>query len=93
MSGNTFAVVFSGKIAAGASADRVKANVAKLFKVEVAKVERLFTGARVAIKKGLDEATAKKYQMALAKAGAICDVVKVAAPAAKPGPSAAAATA
>lgn len=83
MSGNTFAVVFSGKIAEGASVEQVKGNVARLFKVEVAKVERLFSGARVAIKKGLDEATAKKYQMALARTGALCEVVKVAAPAAK----------
>jgi len=81
MNGKTFAVVFSGKIAEGASVEQVKGNVAKLFKVEVAKVERLFSGARVAIKKGLDETSAKKYQMALAKAGALCEVVKVAAPA------------
>ena len=79
MNGNTFAVVFSGRIANGASVEQVKGNVAKLFKVEVAKVERLFSGARVAIKKGLDEATAKKYQMALARAGAICEVINVAA--------------
>lgn len=79
VSDNTFEVVFSGRIAEGASVDQVKGNVAKLFKVEVAKVERLFSGARVAIKKGIDEATAKKYQMALAKAGALCEVVNAAA--------------
>ena len=78
MGDNTFEVVFSGKIVEGASVDQVKGNVAKLFKVEVAKVERLFSGARVAIKKGLDETTAKKYQMALAKAGALCEVVNTA---------------
>ncbi len=88
MSGNTFAVVFAGKIAEGASVEQVKGNVAKLFKVEVAKVERLFSGAKVALKKGLDETTAKKYQMALAKAGALCEVVKVAAPAQKSSPAA-----
>ncbi len=84
MNGNTFAVVFSGRVANGASVEQVKSNVAKLFKVEVAKVERLFSGARVAIKKGLDEATAKKYQMALAKAGALCEVINVAAAKAPP---------
>lgn len=87
MSGNTFAVVFAGRIAEGASVEQVKGNVAKLFKVEVAKVERLFSGAKVALKKGLDEATAKKYQMALAKAGALCEVVKVAATAQKSSPA------
>lgn len=75
MSDKTFAVVFSGKIVEGASVDRVKQNVARMFKVEVAKIERLFTGARVAIKKGIDETTAKKYQLALRKAGALCAVV------------------
>jgi len=79
MSDKTFAVVFSGKVVEGVSVDRVKGNVAKLFKVEVAKIDRLFSGARVVIKKGLDEATAKKYRMALAKAGALCDVVNAAA--------------
>lgn len=75
MSDKTFAVVFNGKIVEGASVDRVKQNVARMFKVEVAKIERLFTGARVAIKKGIDETTAKKYQLALRKAGALCAVV------------------
>jgi len=84
MSGKTFAVVFSGKLVEGASVERVKGNVAKLFKVEVAKIERLFSGARVVIKKGLDEATAKKYQIALAKAGALCGVVNAAAATAQP---------
>lgn len=79
MSGKTFAVVFSGKVVEGASVERVKGNLAKLFKVDVAKVERLFSGARVVLKKELDETTAKKYQMALAKAGAICVVLNAAA--------------
>ena len=82
MSQNTFEVVFSGKLVEGAALEQVKAKVAAMFKVEVAKVERLFSGATVSIKKGIDEATAKKYQMALHKAGAICQVVNRAAAAA-----------
>ncbi len=81
MSQNTFEVVFSGKLVEGAAPEKVKAHVAALFKVEVGKVERLFSGATVSIKKGVDEQTAKKYQMALYKAGAICQVVNRAAPA------------
>lgn len=97
MSGNTFGVIFSGKIVEGASVDQVKQNVAKLFKVEVAKIERLFIGKPVVIKKGLNEEAAKKYQLALRKAGAICAVADAAkskgsatkqqAPAAKPAAS------
>jgi len=78
MSGNTFGVIFSGKIVEGASADQVKQNVAKLFKVEVANIERLFTGKPVVLKKGLNEETARKYQQALRKAGAICAVADAA---------------
>lgn len=82
MSDKTFEVVFNGKLVEGAAPEKVKANVAALFKVEVAKVERLFSGATVSIKKGVDEATAKKYQMALHRAGAITGVVNRAAAAA-----------
>ncbi len=79
MSQNSFAVVFNGKLVEGAEIDQVKRNVAALFKVDVAKVERLFSGATVAIKKGVDEQTATKYRAALHKAGAICRVVDTAA--------------
>lgn len=88
MSQKTFEVVFSGKLVEGAVLEQVKANVAAMFKVEVAKVERLFSGATVSIKKGLDEATAKKYLMALSRAGAVCQVVNRAAVAEKPASSA-----
>ena len=88
MSDKTFEVVFNGKLVEGADPAKVKANVAALFKVDVAKVEGLFSGATVSIKKGVDEATAKKYQVALHKAGAITGVVnraaRTAAPAAAP---------
>ncbi len=84
MSQKTFDVVFSGKLVEGAALEKVKANVAALFKVEVAKVGRLFSGGAVPIKKGVDAATAKKYQMALLKAGAICKVVDRSAATARP---------
>lgn len=74
MSDARYDVVFSGKLVEGAAEDQVKANVAKLFKVEVAKIERLFTGSPVMIKKGVDEQTARKYLVAMKKAGAICEV-------------------
>lgn len=85
MSGNLFAVVFSGQLVEGATAARVKANFARLFKVELAKVEPMFGGKPVAIKKGLDEATARKYQQVLRQAGAVCRVVGMAAPAQRTG--------
>jgi hypothetical protein len=92
MNDNTFTVVFNGQLVEGADAKQVMANLAQLFKVELAKVEPMFSGATVTIKKGVDEATARKYQQALLQAGAICQVVS-ASPAAPDAPAAAAAPA
>jgi len=83
VSDNRFAVVFSGVIVPGSDREQVKLNLAKLFKVEPARVEPMFSGKRVVIKAQLDQATAQKYQTALKSAGAVCEVVDTAA-AAKP---------
>lgn len=50
-------------------------NLARLFKQPVERLEKLFSGERVVIKRGLDEATAQKYRDALRQAGAICALV------------------
>jgi hypothetical protein len=84
MSENTFAVVFTGQLVEGAAAEQVKANFARLFKVEMEKVAPMFTGKPVTIKRGVDAATARKYQQALQQAGAVCNVVDQAAPAPVP---------
>lgn len=83
MSDKTYAIAFDGTLVEGASVDQVKANVAKLFKAPLAKIEPLFCGKRIAIKRGLDKATALKYQMALRKCGAVTQVVDTAAAAKK----------
>jgi len=70
-----FVIAYKGQLAEGKTLELVKQGVAQLFKVDVTKVEHLFSGQWVSIKKGVDEATAKKYQGALAKMGAICRVV------------------
>lgn len=70
-----YVVAFNGQLAEGKSLDVVKQGVAQLFKVDVTKVEHLFMGQWAPIKKGVDQATAEKYQRALAKMGAICRVV------------------
>lgn len=86
MSEKKFDVLFTGKLVEGAVVDRVKANVAMLFKTDVAKVERLFIGMPVMIKKGVDEETALKYMMAMKKAGAICEAKEQSVVAAAPPP-------
>ncbi len=92
MSEKKYDVLFTGKLVDGAVEDQVKANVAKLFKTDVAKIQRLFIGMPVMIKKGVDEETALKYMMALKKAGAICEAKEQAASAESAAPPPAAAS-
>lgn len=74
MSEELYEVAFYGEIVEGAELDQVKAKVAAMFKADAAKLAQLFSGKRVVIKKNIDLATANKYQAALQKAGAKCEV-------------------
>ena len=94
MSDELFEVAFSGQISDGAESAEVKAKVAKMFNADDAKLAQLFSGRRVVIKKNIDQATAAKYQTALNRAGAECEICLMAGtPAAKAAPVAAAAPA
>ncbi len=84
MSGTKYDVLFTGKLVEGHKEEQVKANVAKLFKTDVAKVERLFVGMSVVIKKDVNKDTALKYMMAMQKAGAICETKEHSAASAVP---------
>lgn len=74
MSNDLYEVAFSGGIADGADPVQVRANIGKMFKADDAKLNQLFSGSRVVIKKNIDQQTAMKYQAAMNKAGAICEV-------------------
>jgi hypothetical protein len=74
MSDQLFEVAFSGQISADASADEVRARLAKMFNADEAKLAQLFSGKRVIIKKNIDQATAEKYRTALNRAGAECEI-------------------
>jgi len=78
MSDQLFEVAFSGQVSAGASLGEVKARVAKMFNADDAKLAQLFSGKRIVIKKNIDRATASKYQTALNRAGAECEVAAMA---------------
>ena len=67
-------IVFSGSLLAGRDPAQVRAELARLFKTDVAGIERLFCGQTVIIKKGIDRQTADKYRAVLEKAGALCEV-------------------
>ena len=73
MSDPLYDVYLSGA-APGADPEQVKANVAQLFKTDVARIEHLFSRTRAIIKSGVDQATAAKYQAALTRAGAQCEI-------------------
>ena len=74
MSDQQFDVFFRGDIVAGQAIVDVKERLGGLFKLEAAQVEQLFSGRPTAIRRNLDEASAKKYQQALLKIGAIAEL-------------------
>lgn len=75
MSEQKFQVVVNGTLTKGAQLDQTKQNIAKLFKTSLDKVEPMFSGKTLAVKKGLDEATAQKYKAAIVKSGLAAGVV------------------
>ena len=79
MAEQLFAIVFRGRLQAGAEPAEVRANFAKLFNIDAARVEQMFSGQAVIIKKGLDLLAADKYKAALAKAGAVVEAIELAA--------------
>ncbi len=79
MAETRFAIVFQGQIAAGADPATVRKNLAKLFNADAERIEKMFSGQKVVIKKGLDSVAAGKYKVALGKAGALVDAVAMAA--------------
>ena len=76
MSDAVFDVVFSGELVRGSDPATVKANLARLFKMDAARVEKLFSGQAVVLKKNADQATAMKFRAVLKQAGAVCQLNK-----------------
>ncbi|MBF1801474.1 hypothetical protein [Alloalcanivorax profundimaris] len=89
---NRFQVVLTGDLLGGADPERVTANLARLFKMPEAKARQLLGGGPRVVKKDADEATARKFQVALRQAGAHCELKPVNPPAAAPEPAARPAT-
>ena len=71
MSEPTYHIVFRGDIQMGQTLPQVKQNLASLFGLDIAKVEALFTGKPVVLKRNLNETSAAKFKAALARAGAV----------------------
>ncbi|GAI86591.1 unnamed protein product, partial [marine sediment metagenome] len=71
----SYSVIFRGEIAEGQDIEKVKKNLAELFKVKSEKIERLFSDKPAIIKKNVDHTTAMKYKSTLEKVGALCSIV------------------
>ena len=78
MAEKQFDLVFKGEIQPGHDPDKVKKKLASMLKLDSGRIEAFFTGDPMTIKKGLDKATAAKYQGAIGRTGAVCEIVDVA---------------
>jgi hypothetical protein len=70
VSNDLFDIVFRGDILPGHQLVEVKQRLAQLFKADEARINALFAGGAVPLKRNLDRAAAEKYQAVLRKAGA-----------------------
>lgn len=82
-----FHIVFAGQLVKGADPAAVKLNLGKIFKMDAARVEKLFSGQAVVLKKDADQATAMKFRAVLKQAGAECELRPVGEPAQAAGSS------
>ena len=72
-----FDVVFNGEIAAESELIDVKQQMADMFQLNENRVEALFTGQPVVIKKDVTKELAEKYKGAISQAGGISVVVEM----------------
>lgn len=71
---SVYEIAFAGQVVPGASAEQVKANLARLFQADEQRIALLFSGRRIVIKSGLDAAGAEKYRSTMERAGAVAIV-------------------
>ncbi len=70
-------VVFGGAVPGSHNVAEVKKNLGVMFKTDEKKIDQLFTAPQVVLKRNIDYDQAMKYQKALQRAGAICNVEEV----------------
>ena len=74
MSDKRYGLIFKGDLSAGAQVDDVKKKLAAIFKTDISKIDRLFSGKRKVVKKDADLESCEKARKAFERAGAICFV-------------------
>lgn len=77
MTQDKYDLVFKGQLVKGVELAVAKNNIASLFKINGAKVDAMFSGKPLVLKRGLDADAANKYRVAIKKAGALVDLVLV----------------
>lgn len=80
MSEQRYEVVFRGDVVPGQSIVDVKQRLGELFGSDPARIEAMFSGRPVVIKRDLDQKLAQRYQASMRKAGALVDIRATAAP-------------
>ena len=75
MANELFNIVFQGKIQPDCELSQVKEQLGRLFNVGDDKLNMMFSGKPVVIKKSADRATAQKFLQAMKKAGAVAHAV------------------
>jgi hypothetical protein len=84
MSPETYDVYFSGALLKTADPAETKRKIGAMFKLEGDKLERLFSGKPVPIKRGVDMEQAVRFRVAFRDAGALVDIVPNGQPAPDP---------
>ncbi|MGD9158298.1 MAG: hypothetical protein PVG39_07830 [Desulfobacteraceae bacterium] len=74
MSETTYCVVFKGEISAGSNIEEVKEKVSKAFNVDASKIEQLFSGKRMIVKKNASHEECEAMKKIFEDAGAIACV-------------------
>ncbi len=82
MSEELYNIVFKGELVRSFELDAVKKNVGQLFKMQGPKLDALFSGKTIVLKRNLSFDAATKYRVAIKKAGARVDLMPVEAVAA-----------
>ena len=75
-----YSVIFNGEVSSEHHVKTVKKRLASFFKGDEKKIEQLFSGKLIIIKKDTDFQAACKYMKVFRKAGAICRVVVIEMP-------------
>ncbi len=76
MGENLYTIVFNGEIIPGKSPETVKQNLSAFYKVDLNKIESLFSGKTFVLKKSVTLDFAQSYMLKFEEMGAICSLIK-----------------